>query len=206
MATGMMNLPKAPANITPAKFFSEWLPSQVEAFKDMIGSLGGDTSAAVAFRITGDGGGDWTTLLEKGKVKIEKGIKSDALVTVVMSATNFVEAVTGQLEDIMQPPPGTGDMTPDQAAARAKENMEAIKSIHGSVKGVIEDDKKPFSAMVKFGGELRDEPDVTVTMERTTALAIAKGETNPQAAFMSGQVKIEGDLSILMQLTPILMQ
>jgi putative sterol carrier protein len=42
-------------------------------------------------------------------------------------------------------------------------------------------------------------------MERATALAIAKGDTNPQAAFMSGQVQIEGDLSILMQLSPILM-
>jgi len=206
MATGMMNLPKAPADITPAKFFTAWLPSQVEAFKDMIGSLSGDASAAIAFRVTGEGGGDWTTLLEGGKVKIEKGLRPDALVTVVMNVTNFVEAVTGQLEDLMQPPPGTGDLTPEQAAARAKDNLEAIKAIHGAVMGVIEDDKKPFKALVKFGGELKAEPDVTVTMGRDTALAIAKGDTNPQAAFMSGQVKLEGDLSILMQLTPILMQ
>jgi putative sterol carrier protein len=205
MATGMMNLPKAPADITPAKFFGEWLPTQVEAFKDMIGSLGGETSAAMSFRITGQGGGDWSTLLAGGKVKVEKGLRDDALVTVVMNATNFVEAVTGQLEEVMQPPPGAAaNLTPAQAAAKAKENMEAVKSIIGAVGFSIEDDKKPFAAMVKFAGPLKDAADVTVSMERQTAVAIAKGDTNPQAAFMSGQVKIEGDLSILMMLMPLM--
>jgi len=205
MGMGMMDLPKAPADITPAKFFTEWLPSQMESFKDLIGSLGGGMSAAMAARITGAGGGDWTAVLDNGKVSIEKGIRQDAVVTVVMEAGHFIAAVTGQMDDVMQPPPGAGNLSPEQAAAKAKENMEVMKSIVGSVKFVIEDAKKPFWAMVKFGGELRDEADVTVSMERENALALAKGETNPQAAFMAGQVKIEGDMSILMQLTSILM-
>jgi len=57
MGMGIMDLPKAPANITPAKFFTEWLPSQMEPFKELIGSLGGGMSAALAARITGAGPG-----------------------------------------------------------------------------------------------------------------------------------------------------
>lgn len=205
MGMGMMDLPKAPADITPAKFFNEWLPTQMEPFKDMIASLGGDVSAAMSVRIKGEGGGDWTALLQGGEVKISEGISDDALVTIIMEAGNFVEAVTGQMEDFMQPPPGAGDMSPEQAAAKAKENLETLKGIHGTIKMALEDAEKPFWAMIKFQGEIKDEADVTVSMERATSLAIASGETNPQAAFMSGQVRIEGDMSILMQLMPLMM-
>jgi len=204
MALGMMNLPKAPADITPAKFFDEWLPKQLSAVKDMIGSLGGGVSATIGARITGAGGGDWTMVLDGGAVKVEKGLRSDAVVTMIMEAGHFVQAVSGQMDDVMQPP-STSNLTPEQAASKARNDLEAMKTIFGTVKFALTDAVKPFSGMVKFAGELKDDPDVTVTMERATALAIAKGDTNPQAAFMSGQVQIEGDLSILMQLSPILM-
>jgi putative sterol carrier protein len=205
MGIGMMEMPKAPAGITPEKFFMEWVPAQVESFKDLIAALGGDQTAAIGMRITGAGGGDWTIVLEGGKVKVDKGIRADAVVTAIMGVENFIEAITGQLEDLMQPPPGTENMTPEQAAAKAKENLVAMKEIMGTARFTIEDASKPFTAMMKFQGELKDEPDVTVTMDRETALAIASGKTNPQSAFMSGQVQIAGDLTILMQLAPILM-
>ncbi len=207
MASGMMNIPEAPADITPAKFFTEWLPTQVDSFKDMISGLGGGVSVAMSTKVTGDGGGEWTALLADGAVKVEEGLRDDAVVTVVIDAKNFVAAVTGQMKDVMAPPPAGagGDLSPEQMAEQAKEKLEAIKGIEGSIGFQIEDDEKPFGAMVKFAGELRDEPDVTICIDRENAIAMANGETNPQAAFMSGQIKIEGDMSILMQLTPLMM-
>ena len=65
-------------------------------------------------------------------------------------------------------------------------------------------DKGDFIVDVKFAGPLNDEPDVSVTMARETAENMAKGELNPQAAFMAGQVQISGDMSILMQLMPLM--
>jgi putative sterol carrier protein len=205
MAIGIMDLPKAPAGITPAKFFEEWLPTQVAAFKDMIGALGAGVSVAMSCKVIG--AGEWSMVLADGTVKIEKGLRSDALMTAVMEERNFIEAITGKMDDVMLAPPGTENLTPDEAAAKAKENLEAVKEVSGILKVAIEDANQPFWAMVKFGGgELKDEPDVTVTMDRDTAVAVAKGETNPQAAFMSGRVQIAGDLSILMQISPLLMQ
>lgn len=46
-------------------------------------------------------------------------------------------------------------------------------------------------------GEM-DDPDVSVTNDYTTASAISKGELNMQSAFMTGKLKVSGNLAKLM--------
>lgn len=43
-----------------------------------------------------------------------------------------------------------------------------------------------------------DDPDVTVQQNYDTASAISKGELNTQSAFMSGKLKVSGNLAKLM--------
>lgn len=43
-----------------------------------------------------------------------------------------------------------------------------------------------------------DDPDVTVKQSYDTATAISKGELNTQSAFMSGKLKVSGNLAKLM--------
>ena len=42
-------------------------------------------------------------------------------------------------------------------------------------------------------------PDVTLTQDYETAVAIAKGELNAQNAFMTGKMKVTGNMAKLMQ-------
>ena len=42
-------------------------------------------------------------------------------------------------------------------------------------------------------------PDVTITQDYETAVAITKGELNPQAAFMQGNLKVTGNMGKLLQ-------
>jgi len=51
-------------------------------------------------------------------------------------------------------------------------------------------------AAVKLGAA--DAPDVSVTNDYTTASAISKGELNMQTAFMTGKLKVSGNLAKLM--------
>jgi putative sterol carrier protein len=44
-----------------------------------------------------------------------------------------------------------------------------------------------------------DSPDVTVKQSYDTATAISKGEMNTQTAFMTGKLKVSGNLAKLMQ-------
>lgn len=206
MASGFMQLPQAPDNITPAKFFTEWLPGQLAPFKALIGGLVGDLSASIATRVLGADGGEWTVSLAGGDVKVSSGIAKDALVTFVVDKKYFTEVVTGKRQDIMKPPPGAGQAAanPQAALEEAKQKMAAMRDIHGSVKFVIEDAAKPFEAMVKFAGDLKDEADCQLTVSLDTVKAMSSGETNPQAAFMSGQLQVSGDMTILMQLAPLM--
>jgi putative sterol carrier protein len=43
-----------------------------------------------------------------------------------------------------------------------------------------------------------DDPDVTVTMSYGTATEVSKGELNVQTAFMTGKIKVAGNLAKLM--------
>ena len=48
-----------------------------------------------------------------------------------------------------------------------------------------------------------DEPDVTINTPAQVWLAIAKGEKDGQSAFMAGEYKVEGDLSLLMKMSAL---
>ena len=51
-----------------------------------------------------------------------------------------------------------------------------------------------------------DDPDVTVGESYETATAISKGDLNTQTAFMSGKLKVEGNLAKLMMHQNAIMQ
>jgi hypothetical protein len=154
-------------------------------------------------KVTGDGGGEWSCSLSKDGLKIETGLRDDAVVTVRLPVKGFVSAVTGELK--MGPPGGAKAPSPEQAPGLIKDALTSLRQINGILRYHLEDaDKGDFVVDVKFAGPMKDDADVSVTMARETAENMAKGELNPQAAFMAGQVQISGDMTILMQLMPLM--
>ena len=49
-----------------------------------------------------------------------------------------------------------------------------------------------------------DDADVTLSADRETFEGMMTGDTNPTSAFMTGKLKIQGDMGIAMKLGPIL--
>ncbi len=49
-----------------------------------------------------------------------------------------------------------------------------------------------------------DDADVTLTADADVFEAILEGETNPTAAFMTGKLKIDGDMGMAMKLASVL--
>lgn len=88
--------------------------------------------------------------------------------------------------------------------------VEAIRAklsggFHGSAKFVIEEE----GAVLIDGADVRaategDDADVTMTASADTFQAILSGDMNPTMAFMSGKLKIEGDMGAAMRLGGVL--
>jgi putative sterol carrier protein len=104
------------------------------------------------------------------------------------------------------------------AVQDALNNNEAFKKSAGSqtakVQQVVtgQDGEKKYwfkleSGTVSLGmGDIGDSPDATITQDYETAVALAKNELTGTAAYMSGKLKVSGDLMKLMQLQGTLSQ
>lgn len=74
-----------------------------------------------------------------------------------------------------------------------------IGTFDGSVKFVIEDEGAIM--LDEAGVRAGDEPaECTMTADAETFQGILNGDVNPTAAFMSGQLKVDGDMGQAMKL------
>ena len=94
---------------------------------------------------------------------------------------------------------------------------EAVKSAAGSMSARIQPVVNGPDGEVKYwfqleGGNLDlglgeiENPDATITQDYDTAAALSKNELTGTAAYMSGKLRVSGDLMKLMQLQGVLGQ
>lgn len=90
----------------------------------------------------------------------------------------------------------------EQAVTALNEKLSDA-GFDGTAKFVIEDEG---SIMVDGDGARAgdEEADVTMTADADTFREILDGSLNPTAAFMSGRLKVDGDMGAAMRLAPAL--
>ena len=105
-----------------------------------------------------------------------------------------------------------------RAVEDALNNNESFKKSAGSQTAKVQQvvtgpdgEKKYWFKMeggnVQLGtGEISESADATITQDYDTAVALAKNELTGTAAYMSGKLKVSGDLMKLMQLQGTLAQ
>ena len=86
----------------------------------------------------------------------------------------------------------------NEAVKVLSEKMDGVE-IGGTVKFDIEGEGAVMieDAGVRAGD---DEADVTLTADAETFQGIMSGDTNPTSAFMTGKLKVDGDMGMAMKL------
>ncbi len=90
---------------------------------------------------------------------------------------------------------------------RSDSFKKAAGGATATIQNVIATPDGPKRYWVKFdagavdmGAGEADQPDATIEQDYETAAALARSELNPVSAFMTGKIRINGSMMLLMQL------
>lgn len=93
------------------------------------------------------------------------------------------------------------------AAAVKAQGADLVKKVGGVIHWKI--DGEVFSVDLKNGGGFvkqgaHGKPDLTITVKDADFVQLQAGKLNPQQAFMSGRIKIAGNMGLAMKLQTVL--
>ncbi len=183
-----------PDNVTPEMFFEQMMPMGFAAQQAENPSVT-PREMKMQFVLTGDGGGEWAITIADGAMNVIKG-KHDAHVCMTISTNDWRDAVTGQNGAnigliIPQPRPGKPD------------NTAQIKNVKGTLAmELAREGMDPFRVENCFNGAAT--PRTLMKLKLSEFLDMQTGKLNGQEAFMTGRIKVEGDLGFLMQIAMLM--
>jgi hypothetical protein len=206
MDEGLITIPRPPEGITPAGFWKEWLPKSLKDFFQVIRDNAGDLEAVLSVRVEGDGGCDWSVLVSRGEVELREGLIPGATVTLALSEKDFHDAVVGRRDALI---PGTnpleGELVPAEIAAAIQRTVSVLEKIKGSLLFVAAHPEDPFKCLLRFQGEFKDSPDSVVTIDQDYLQEMKVSGIGIVAAFMSGRIRVEGAMDLILNFAPLVM-
>jgi putative sterol carrier protein len=183
--------PEIPSDVSPAMFFEQLMPAGFQAQVEQ--GLPTPKDYAIQYKLTGDGGGDWHVSIKDGKMSVTKG-EAESHLTISIATSDWKDAVFGR---------NGGDIALllPQAKPGRPDGSEAAKRLRGTMAVELARDGEPFRMEMSFGNT--PSPRVTVKSKITDYVGIQQGKLNGQEAFMTGRVRVDGDLAFLMQVVAV---
>jgi hypothetical protein len=191
---------RPPRDITPARFFTDWLP------REFTSEFGAGKRAAsditVAVDLEGEGGGVWVLDVRGGSLSVRApGDAGPApMVQLWQSVQDWRALAVG--ED-----GANVDLAPPQASALDVLFVDpASRQILSAVKGTVRFEvtgynERTWGMLVKFGTQPgKVDPDATIRVDAATYADILARKLAPPEAYFSGKISLRGDTSLAMQL------
>jgi len=147
--------------------------------------------ATVALVLEGPDGGAWYMNLREGQMVVESRPAQPPLVSVHQTRADW-EALAR----------AAGDATPMGADLTAS-RIERLREIRGTLEFRLATGDTERRVEVRLGPEGAG-PRCTISVRAEDALRLQSGDLRPEAAFIQGLVKLQGDVTLAMQLGGVL--
>ena len=162
-----------------------------------------------------DAGGDWTLHFVEGELGIARGREEACEITVVQSVADWrsalwegrpaliadlVDQIREQGPEALRPPRAPGGGPPPDP-------LKGISDLRGLIEAVIADEQgRDWRVGVLIGpGAIPETPQATIRLGAEQADAIRAGELHPLEALITGQLQLDGDLGLILQLQAVAM-
>ncbi len=182
----------APESVTPDQFFEQLLPAGFAAQRESGATVPQDFT--MQYHITGEGGGDWHVTIKDGALTTKKGT-DEAVLTFTLSIDDFLDAIlsrNGAAPAILLPASRPG--RPD--------NSGRAKMLKGTIaQELSRESGEPFKLEMTFNGAAT--PRTVLKIKLADFVAMQEGKLNGQEAFMTGRLRIEGDMAFMMQVAAL---
>lgn len=207
----MSTFPEEP--VSPREFMEDVIPS---LFAEV--ALEPDEEALelrVGVVLEGEGGGEWTLHFAAGALGVRDTRDPDAELTVIQAVTDWRAAiwegrpalVAEGVEQIRRGIPG--ELRPPSVAEGQSrlDPLKGISDLRGRIEMVIDDEGEGRWAVgVLMGpGAVPETPQAIITLGAAEAESIRTGALHPLEALISGQLQLDGDLGLILQLQAVAM-
>jgi SCP-2 sterol transfer family protein len=180
------------ADVTPAQFFEELLPAGFAAHAAAGGPV--PRELTLLYRLAGEGGGDWLLTIRDGRMTARRG---DGLADVAVSLgiEDWCDAVEGR-------DGATVAVVIPQGRPGRPDNSDRVRLLRGTMAlELARGERDPMRIEVTFGGVAA--PRSVMKMTLGDYVAMQEGRLTGQEAFMTGRLRVEGDVAFLMQVAAL---
>ena len=181
-----------PDDVTPDQFFQELLPLGFQAQREAGGAVAPDFT--MQYVLTGAGGGEWAVTIKEGQLSTTKG-RHDAVITFTLSTDDWRDAVLGRNGAAIT-------LLLPQSRPGRPDNSARVKQMKGTVvQELAREGGDPFTLEMCFNAAAT--PRTVLKMKLPDFVAMGEGRLNGQEAFMTGRLRIEGDMAFMMQIAAL---
>jgi len=197
-----MAINRPPSDITPEKFFSDWLPAEYSSLRAQAGGAAAPPDTVVGVALDGDGGGQWTLAMKGGELSCASGLGDGREVTVSQTVADWRALICGEsgAPDLV---PGNANPVDALLAADAGAH-DLLKDVKGTINLKVSGfNGRDWLLKVEFKGAA--EPEATFAVDAETYGQMLDGSLPAPQAYFAGKIAITGDTGFAMQLGMALM-
>ena len=187
----MADQPAIPQDVTPEQFFEQFMPL---GFQQQVAEGVVPGAINIQYTLTGDGGGSWLIEIADSKMNVRKGT-GDASIAYSVTAAQWREAMSGQHGS------SPALIVPPQRPGRPDQSGRAMQLKGTMALELARDGAEPFKVETTFGAAAT--PRTVMKLRQQDYLDMQTGKLNGQEAFMTGKMKVEGDMGFLMQIAAL---